>query len=307
MADWVLTGDEVRRAVFLGTECAPGVATALHVAGVATTRDPAGASVAITAHAEQVPATARWVHSPFMGVDALLPGLPESVVVTRTTLGMPGRIGSYVATSVLAERWGLPSFLRQQAAGVWRAVAVPREPERRQALVVGAGLVGSGCARALRPLYDRVVGVNASGQVRGEPVFDAVVPWDQADGVWAASDVVVVALPLTEGTRGLFDAVALSRLVDAHLILVGRGATVDFGALQAAMAAGQVRYASIDVLPQEPPPANSWLWSSDRVTLTPHIAGLTHPDDIVTSFLSARQALVEGRTPLELVRRGQGY
>lgn len=126
------------------------------------------------------------------------------------------------------------------------------------------------------------------------------IPWGQADAV-------VVTLPLTLETRGILGGDQLSQLSGAHLILVGRGATVDFDALKTALDVGTVRHATLDVFPIEPLPPESWLWSHPRVTLTPHICGLSDPTDTLTSFLHARDSLLAGQIPRALVDLKRGY
>ncbi len=92
------------------------------------------------------------------------------------------------------------------------------------------------------------------------------------DGLLARSDAVSVHTPLTDDTRDLFDADAFAAMKEsAVLVNTSRGAVVDDDALAAALDAGEIRAAALDVLPEEPP-GDSPLLGRDDVVLTPHVA-----------------------------------
>lgn len=143
--------------------------------------------------------------------------------------------------------------------------------------IVGLGRLGSGVARLGAALGMRVVA--ARSQRTGGP--------DQAgagageierlplDELLANSHVVSLHCPLTPATRGLVDARALGLMrSDALLVNTARGGLVDSAALLAALQAGRIGGAGIDVLPEEPPPADDPLlgWHSPRLLVTPHVA-----------------------------------
>ena len=96
------------------------------------------------------------------------------------------------------------------------------------------------------------------------------------DELFATSDVVSLHCPLTEGpggTRGLINAARLSTMKkSAFLINTGRGPLVDEAALAAALRAGQIAGAGLDVLSAEPPPASNPLLSAPNCIITPHVA-----------------------------------
>ena len=116
---------------------------------------------------------------------------------------------------------------------------------------------------------------------------------DEVD--WAAQDVVVVVLPLSEATRHVVDATFLARLRDGALVVnVGRGPVLDTDAVLAE--AGRLAFA-LDVTDPEPLPDDHPLWSAPNVLITPHIAGGT------TAMLPRMAALV--RDQLERLRDGR--
>ncbi|MDR2931169.1 MAG: hypothetical protein LBV06_09745 [Propionibacteriaceae bacterium] len=317
-----LTAEELDRPVYLGPLIDDNAEVTLRGAGVVTTRDPDGAVVVISSRIRDIPPTAKWMHCPFMGVDSLVGRLPDHIqLLTRTITGMPERMASYVATMVWAERWKLHQFDLQQTDRKWVQLQPDlRERDPRGVVILGTGQVGSAAARALHHDFPFIWGVSRSGAATAG--FDLVVDMTSAlDGAvdsalpgstttslaWKQVDTVVITFPRTPETTNLVSHQLLDALHDAHVILIGRGATMDFSALEAAVASGSVRHATIDVLPAEPAPPQSWLWTEPRVTLTPHISGSTQPSDLTTSFHDARQALLTGAVPAGWVQLGAAY
>ncbi|WP_047260001.1 D-isomer specific 2-hydroxyacid dehydrogenase family protein [Corynebacterium uterequi] len=141
----------------------------------------------------------------------------------------------------------------------------------KKVLVVGAGGIGAQLIRLLEPFGCEITAVNRSGR----PVAGAVstVPIDDVDAHWAHADVVVLAAPLTDETRGLVDATVLQAMArHAVLVNVGRGGLVVTDDLVAALRSGEIAGAAMDVTDPEPLPAQHPLWAMDNVLITPHIA-----------------------------------
>jgi len=135
----------------------------------------------------------------------------------------------------------------------------------------GFGSIAATLAPLLTALGADVRGIARSAGTRsGYPVHaDA----DAAD-VLADTDVLVSILPATEATTDLFDSAIFSALTPgAVFVNVGRGATVDEGALIDALESGRLRAAAIDVTTSEPLPASDPLWDAPNLILTPHVAG----------------------------------
>ncbi|MGB9620148.1 MAG: NAD(P)-dependent oxidoreductase, partial [Armatimonadota bacterium] len=87
------------------------------------------------------------------------------------------------------------------------------------------------------------------------------------------SDYLVLAVPLTPETRSLIGAREISMMKDgACLINVARGALVDHEALGEALTSGKLRGAALDVLPEEPLPPDSPIWTFPNTIITPHTA-----------------------------------
>ncbi|QDB79021.1 D-2-hydroxyacid dehydrogenase [Georgenia wutianyii] len=247
----------------------------------------------------------RWMHLPMAGVDRVVADLAGTdVVLTRTVGAMPRRIGSYVLAHLLADAWHLREYAAQQLVARWEPLG-PARVEGSTAVVLGTGEIGSGVAGALRAGGYRTVGVNTRGTAA--PAFDDVVALTDAGPHLAECAALVGALPLTDATRGLIDAGLLARLDSAVVVNVGRGASLVPDDLRAALDAGHVRRAVLDVHETEPLPAEDWRWRDPRVTVTPHISGPTEPQDVVEAVLGAYEALTAGRRPPLAVDLGRGY
>jgi len=159
----------------------------------------------------------------------------------------------------------LPTYAAQQRDRTWRRHE-PDTLDGQQVLVLGAGEIGQHVAAALRPL-------GADVQLVGRTQREGVLGLDQVGDRLPDTRVLVVALPLTDDTRGLVDAAFLARLPDGAIVVnVARGAIVDQDALTAEASSGRLR-AGLDVTDPEPLPADHPLWGLDGVLITPHAGG----------------------------------
>jgi len=138
--------------------------------------------------------------------------------------------------------------------------------------LVGFGRIGRAVARAALAFGMKVLVYDPN------PPNEAVegVEFAAIDKLFARSDVVSLHCPLTPETRHLVDAERLSRMKPtACLINTGRGPLIDEAALAAALNAGQIAGAGLDVLSSEPPPADHPLLRAKNCCITPHIAWAT--------------------------------
>ncbi len=216
----------------------------------------------------------RWIHVAAAGVDTLLfDELVRSEVVVTNARGVFDRpIAEFVLALVLARAKGLHTSHDLQRDRSWQH----RESESLQAknaLVVGTGAIGREVARLLTAVGVVVRGAGRTARTGDLDFGDVVDSADLARHVgWA--DHVVLAVPLTDGTRGLVDDAVLTAMKPtAHLVNVARGPVVDEPALMAALADGRLAAASLDVFATEPLPEDSPLWSLPGVVVTPHMAG----------------------------------
>jgi D-3-phosphoglycerate dehydrogenase len=113
---------------------------------------------------------------------------------------------------------------------------------------------------------------------------DATLPVERIGEVWPRAQFVVIAAPATAATRHLVGAAELVAMrEDAWLVNVARGALVDTDALVAALAAGEIGGAALDVTDPEPLPDGHPLWTEPRALITPHVA---NPDATLSRYLA---------------------
>lgn len=160
-------------------------------------------------------------------------------------------------------------FRDNQKVHRWEKHRGLRELSGKTVCVVGCGSVGSECAKRFAAFGCRVIGV-ATGRRKQAP-FDKVCSFAEMDAVLPDADIVVLALPLTERTAGLFDAGWLARMKPgAILVNIARGALTDEAALTEALKEKRLYGAVLDVFEDEPLPEDSPLWAMDNVIVTPH-------------------------------------
>ena len=177
--------------------------------------------------------------------------------------------------------------------------------------VLGLGRMGLLAARRIAALGYRVQGWTLHPQ----PVADdAVVRAAGAPALPAlleGSDIVVNLLPLTPATRGLIDARFLAALPrGAGLVNLARGAHLVEADLLAALDAGRLRDAVLDVFASEPLPSTHPFWTHPRVTVLPHAAALTDPRSaarVVAAHLAAWRAGTPPQAMDGWVDRRRGY
>jgi len=167
-------------------------------------------------------------------------------------------------------------FHDRQRERRWDRAAVARtamwEVQGRTMLVVGLGGIGTEIARRAHALGMRVIATRNSSR-EGPAFVDQVGLPHELLALARQADVVVNATPLTPATKGLFDARFFSIMkTGAYFINVGRGKSVGTGDRIAALNAGHLGGAALDVQDPEPLPPEHPLWSAKNVVITPHIS-----------------------------------
>ncbi len=221
----------------------------------------------------------RWAQSFSAGVErylALERLVQNKAVVLTNMKGIHGPvIAEHVMALVLSMCRDLPDYLRAQDRGEWdrSAGSGQRALAGASLLVVGMGGIGTEVARRAHGFDMRVLATVRTAREAPDFVDEFGTAAD-LDRLLPKADIVVICLPLTSETRGLFDARTLALMKsDAILVNIARGAIVDTAVLVAALEADQLAGACLDVTDPEPLPAGHPLWSRDDVLITPHTAG----------------------------------
>jgi phosphoglycerate dehydrogenase-like enzyme len=251
----------------------------------------------------------RWIQSISAGVEELAsPTLPAHGVVLTNAAGIydPG-----LAESVLGFLLAFSTRLLEDTRlrpGEWPADEITLL-RGTTALVVGAGSIGTEVGRLLRAAGLHVRGVARTPRPPDE-TFQAIVGVEELHAELARADHVVNVLPITAGTRGLFDAAAFSAMQPhAVYVNVGRGSTVDEPAMIDALERGAIAGAALDVFAVEPLPPESPLWRMPNVLVSPHRAG-DHErwaDDVVALFVDNLERFVAGEPLRNVVDVELGY
>ncbi len=249
----------------------------------------------------------QWVHCTGAGVDSWLnPEIDRAVLLTRTPESFGPAIAEWAVARVLAFQQQLLEVSRAQAERRWASRDIQSVAGTR-ALLVGTGDVGSAVARQLAALGIRVTGVSRTGR-SDEASFAAVYPVSALPHLVGDADWIVLTLPITPNTRGLFSRDILRRCKGAVLLNAGRGAVVEEAALPDALDAGWLRGAALDVFETEPLPESSPLWGHPAVMISPHISGLTTVAGAGEGFLECLASLEGGQLPSRwVVDRDRGY
>ncbi|WIM70326.1 D-isomer specific 2-hydroxyacid dehydrogenase family protein [Corynebacterium suedekumii] len=174
--------------------------------------------------------------------------------------------------------------------------------------IVGAGGIADGLIPMLRPFGVRIIAVNRSG--RAVEGADETVAMADAEWVWSEADAFVLAMPLTEQTRGVVDAERFAQMKESAVVVnVGRGELIVTDDLVEALRTGQIAGAAMDVTDPEPLPDGHPLWRLPTCTITPHIAATGRiASRLITPTILANAAAFEAgeRMPTEVHLR-KGY
>lgn len=251
-----------------------------------------------------------WVHTASAGVDRLVfPGLVDSPSVLTNARGVFEQpIAEYVAGWVLAMAKDFPGTFELQRRHEWRHRETMRLAGSR-AVVVGSGPIGRACGATLAALG---VGVELVGRTARDtdPDFGRVHAQDALSGLLPGADWVVCAAPLTDRTRGMFDAAAFARMkTSARFVNVGRGPLVVTGDLVAALTGGSIAGAALDVFESEPLEPGDPVWDTPNLLVSPHMCADTFGwrDALAEQFLDNFERWSSGRPLLNVVDKRLGY
>jgi len=252
----------------------------------------------------------RWIQTASDGVDGVLfPALVASDVVVTNARGVfDDPIAEWVIAAILAFTTGLQTSIVDQTRAGWTDGRRRERVAGQHLLVVGPGPIGRATASRARLLGLTVEAVGRSA--REDDVFGMVHGPDALHDALGRADHVLDALPMTDGTRELFDTAAFAAMrPTARFYNVGRGGTVDEPALVEALRSGAIGGAALDVFADEPLPPDSPLWSMPNVIVSPHVSGdLPDWEELVVDvFVDNAQRFATGEQLRNRVDTGAGF
>ncbi|CAK9068432.1 Glyoxylate/hydroxypyruvate reductase A (2-ketoacid reductase), partial [Durusdinium trenchii] len=216
----------------------------------------------------------------FAGIDHLIahPRMPDVPLVRTGPPDGDPAMTEYAILHVLRHHRHMPDYLAQQRRKVWNVI--PQKLPRDQRVgFMGFGQMAAPPARALHGLgFDVAAWARSDRRDAGIEIFCGAA---RLPDFLARTDILVCLLPLTAETEGILNAETFGRLpAGASVINLGRGAHLVDADLIAALDSGHLAGATLDATHPEPLPAESPLWTHERVTIMPHTARRVRPDTV---------------------------
>jgi D-3-phosphoglycerate dehydrogenase len=252
----------------------------------------------------------RWIQSSAAGMDhCLAPSVVESDIVVSSASGvLADQVAEQTLALITGLLRGLPVFFRAQQKKEF--IRRPTGDLHRATIgIIGFGGNGRRLAEVLRVFRGRILATDMFPSDKPDYV-EALWPADRLNDLLAESDIVILAAPLIESTRGMIDAAALKRMKrGAILINVARGPLVVESALIDALRSGHLAGAGLDVTEKEPLPPDSGLWELPNVIITPHVGGqsATRIDDMTNLFCENLRRWRTGAPLLNLIDKRLGF
>jgi glyoxylate/hydroxypyruvate reductase A len=241
------------------------------------------------------------------GVDSIdLHALPAGVKLLRMTEpGLIASVGEYGTLAVLAAHRNFPSYLDLQRNRVWKPLPVVAAKDRNVG-VMGLGMLGAGLLDRLKPF-----GFKLHGWSRSPKFIDGVTTFTGSNELvqfLSHIDILVCLLPLTDETRGILNAKAFDALPDgACLINLGRGAHLIEKDFLDALTDGKLQCAILDVVSEEPLPADHPFWGHSKIFLTPHVAGFTDAESGAEFVVANLRRHLANEALTGVVEASRGY
>jgi phosphoglycerate dehydrogenase-like enzyme len=259
----------------------------------------------------------RWVHTSAVAVETIcLPQLFARGVVVSNSRGIQAvPIAEHVMAVVLALAKQLPYAIDAQREHRWAqndlvGERLPWMLRGRTLGLVGVGTIGREIAARANAFGMRIIALRRRADLGAVSGIEQVLPATELETLLEASDVVVIAAPLTPETQDLIGAPQLARMKKGSILVnVGRARIIDHAALVDALGAGHLGGAALDVFPQEPLPPHDPVWALPNVIITPHTSGFRpgHWDDVIELFSDNLTRYETGRDVRFRVRPELGY
>ncbi len=222
----------------------------------------------------------KWIQTWSAGVNSLplkeLEGKDIRITSANGVHSFP--ISETVFALMLSLTRNIHTYIKNQEKKKWDGADIKLEMHGKTVGVIGVGAIGKETAKIAKAFGMKVIGIRHSG--KPENYVDEMYTTDKLNAVLPECDYVVITLPLTEDTHQLFKQEQFQLMKDsAFLINIGRGEIIKEDDLAAALSAGEISGAGLDVFEKEPLAESSPLWEMDNVIITPHTSGSTEHYD----------------------------
>lgn len=219
----------------------------------------------------------RWIQMTWAGANKYtsVPDFPNSIILTSASGAYGFVISEYIISGILALYKNLFSYRAQIKNGGWNKIEGNDTLEGKRVLILGTGNIGQETAKKLKCFGAYTVGICRTPNNK-HLSFDEIYTIDSIDTQLPSADVVIITLPGTAETAGMFHTERIKKMnPNALLVNVGRGFVVNTDELTDALQKGLIKGAVLDVTDPEPLPEKHPLRDMENVLLTPHISGIS--------------------------------
>jgi len=249
----------------------------------------------------------EWMQSTWAGVKAIIDKtVKRDYVLTRAAAGIFGQqMSEYLLGQILHIERGLSEMAQLQRLATWdpRPFQRTRQLTKLTLAILGPGDIGQFIAQRAKGMGMRTVALKREGtEIPGIDEVHTELPQTLARG-----DYIVNLLPSGPETQGMLSGDVLRHCKQgAVFVNVGRGDIVNEASLLRALENNWLSRAVLDVFPVEPLPPDSPLWGHPRVTVTPHVAALSLPEDVADLFVRNLELYARGQRMLHEVDWSHG-
>jgi glyoxylate/hydroxypyruvate reductase A len=247
----------------------------------------------------------KWFSSIGAGNEDLVKNLylPENVTLSKATV-YGEMMAEYVFAYLLYFNRHVAKHLKDQRKRVWDRVR-PGRLRGKVLGILGLGSVGKEIAKRGKQFGMNVLGLKRVPETVEN--VDRVFGSDDLEKMIPLVDYLINVLPLTPETYHILGERELSLMKEgSFLFSIGRGKTIDEKALEKVLQTKKIQ-AVLDVFEKEPLPPKSKLWGLKNVIITPHVSGISLPEEISEEFVRNYRRWVKGEPLVALVDRIKGY
>lgn len=248
----------------------------------------------------------KWVHFTTSGIDGAIKvgGFPAGVTVTNSAGLRANNLSDHAFGMLLFLARNFRGTEKARQGKIWDRPAMSPTIFGLEGLtmtIVGMGAIGQAAARKAKAFDMRVLGISRGYQPDGN--VDRIFPRERAKEAIAQADALLIAVPSDPQTRGFIDAGMLKAMKkSAWIVNVSRGDVINEPDLIAALKAGSIAGAGLDVTVEEPLPQDSELWTLNNVFISPHVGGSgTHTHAPMVKIFADNLARYVNHEPLKLV------
>lgn len=241
------------------------------------------------------------------GADHLIDDSSIANHVSLTRIVAPSfasQMSDYVTTAVYDILRKTHIYYQHQLNGDWKTELAYKKGDLRVG-IMGLGELGNKAATQLIKN-----GFSVNGWTRTKKKIKGIEPFGQSEleEFLAASNILVCLLPLTAETEEILNLEVFKKLREPSFVInAGRGEHLVDEDLIYALDADIIKSATLDVFRNEPLPNSHPFWNRKNIIITPHVASVTHPEEVAIMILENYKRMLSGMELLHLVDKKKGY